>query len=107
MFKLEMEDVDINKVDLKIDIYWFSGVGGQYVNKIEFVVWIIYLFIGIVLESQDGCLQIKNCEIVLNCLYVKIMEVCWQEYELEQAVKWKFFVGLGDWVGKICIYNYL
>lgn len=65
MFKLELEDVEIRKFDFKIDIFWVSGVGGQYVNKMELVIWIIYLLMGIVLESQDGCFQYKNKEIVM------------------------------------------
>lgn len=106
MPKLEMEDVDINKADLKIDTYRSSGAGGQHVNKTESAVRITHLPTGIVSESQDGRSQIKNREIALNRLYVKIMEVRRQEYESEQAAKRKSLVGSGDRAGKIRTYNY-
>ncbi len=106
MPKLEMEDVDINKADLKIDTYRSSGAGGQHVNKTESAVRITHLPTGIVSESQDGRSQIKNREIALQRLYVKIAEVRREQYESEQAAKRKSLVGTGDRSGKIRTYNF-
>jgi peptide chain release factor 1 len=106
MPKLEMEDVDINKADLKIDTYRSSGAGGQHVNKTESAVRITHLPTGIVSESQDGRSQIKNREIALQRLYVKIMEVQKEQYESEQAAKRRSLVGTGDRSGKIRTYNF-
>jgi len=106
MPKLEMEDVDINKADLKIDTYRSSGAGGQHVNKTESAVRITHMPTGIVSESQDGRSQIKNREIALQRLYVKIMEVQRAQYESEQAAKRKSLVGTGDRSGKIRTYNF-
>lgn len=56
---LEIDDdieIEINLVDLCIDIYCVLGVGGQYVNWIDFVVWIMYVFINIVVQCQNDCL---------------------------------------------------
>ena len=83
MPKLEMEDVDINKADLKIDTYRSSGAGGQHVNKTESAVRITHLPTGIVSESQDGRSQIKNREIALQRLYVKIVEARREQHESE------------------------
>ncbi|MCB9047866.1 MAG: peptide chain release factor 1 [Lewinellaceae bacterium] len=106
MPKLEMEDVDINRADLKIDTYRSSGAGGQHVNKTESAVRITHLPTGIVSESQDGRSQIKNREIALQRLYVKIAEVRREQYESEQAAKRRSLVGTGDRSGKIRTYNF-
>lgn len=106
MPKLEMEDVDINKADLKIDTFRSSGAGGQHVNKTESAVRITHEPTGIVSESQDGRSQIKNREIALQRLYVKIMEVQREQYESEQAAKRRSLVGSGDRSGKVRTYNF-
>ncbi|MCO6492560.1 MAG: peptide chain release factor 1 [Phaeodactylibacter sp.] len=106
MPKLEMEDVDINKADLKIDTYRSSGAGGQHVNKTESAVRITHLPTGIVSESQDGRSQIKNREIALQRLYVKVAEAQREKYESEQAAKRRSLVGSGDRSGKIRTYNF-
>ena len=106
MPKLEMEDVDINKADLKIDTYRSSGAGGQHVNKTESAVRITHLPTGIVSESQDGRSQIKNREIALQRLYVKIVEARREQHESEQAAKRRSLVGSGDRSGKVRTYNF-
>ncbi len=104
--KLEMEDLDINKADLKIDTYRSSGAGGQHVNKTESAVRITHLPTGIVSESQDGRSQIKNREIALQRLYVKIKEVQEKAHYQEMAQTRKSLVGSGDRSDKIRTYNY-
>ena len=96
MPKLEMEDVNINKADLKVDTFRSSGAGGQHVNKTESGVRFTHLPTGIVSESTDGRSQIKNREIALQRLYQKIYESQRSEYEAEQAAKRRSLVGSGD-----------
>ncbi|KAA3633267.1 MAG: peptide chain release factor 1 [Bacteroidetes bacterium] len=104
--KLEMEDVDIKKSDLKVDTFRSSGAGGQHVNKTESGVRFTHIPTGVVSESQDGRSQIKNREIALQRLYVKIFEMQKEAHESEQAAKRKSLVGTGDRSGKIRTYNY-
>ena len=106
MPKLEMQDVDINKADLKVDTFRSSGAGGQHVNKTESGVRFTHLPTGIVAESTDGRSQHKNREIALNRLYQKIKEQQVAEHEATVAGARRSLVGSGDRSDKIRTYNY-
>lgn len=106
MPKLELEDVNIRKEDLKVDTFRSSGAGGQHVNKTESGVRFTHLPTGIVAESTDGRSQIKNREIALNRLAAKIRDVQQQKHQSEQAAKRKSLVGSGDRSDKIRTYNF-
>ncbi len=104
--KLEMEDVNINKADLKVDTFRSSGAGGQHVNKTESGVRFTHIPTGIVAESQDGRSQIKNREIALQRLYQKIYDAQKEQHDSAQAAQRKSLVGSGDRSDKIRTYNY-
>ena len=106
MPKFEMEDIDIRKDELKTDTFRASGAGGQHVNKTESGVRFTHIPTGIVAESTDSRSQIKNREIALQRLYVKIREVQKETADREQAQKRKSLVGSGDRSDKIRTYNY-
>ncbi len=106
MPKLEMEDVNINKADLKVDTFRSSGAGGQHVNKTESGVRFTHLPTGIVAESTDGRSQIRNREIALQRLYQKIYEMQRQQHESQMAARRKSLVGSGDRSDKIRTYNF-
>ena len=106
MPQFEMEDVNINKSDLKIDTYRASGAGGQHVNKTESAIRITHLPTGIVAESQESRNQLRNREIALQRLYVKINDIERQKYESEVANRRKSLVGSGDRSDKVRTYNY-
>jgi peptide chain release factor 1 len=106
MPKLEMEDVNINKADLKVDTFRSSGAGGQHVNKTESGVRFTHLPTGIVAESTDGRSQIKNREIAIQRLYQKVYEQQRISHENKVAAARRSLVGSGDRSGKIRTYNY-
>ncbi len=106
MPKLEMDDVNIKKSDLKVDTFRSSGAGGQHVNKTESGVRFTHIPTGVVAESTDGRSQIKNREIALQRLYQKIYESQRRAYENEQASTRRSLVGTGDRSDKIRTYNY-
>ena len=106
MPKREMEDVNINRADLKIDTFRSSGAGGQHVNKTESGVRFTHLPTGIVSESTDGRSQHQNRETALQRLYQKIYEAQLDAHESLIASARKSLVGSGDRSDKIRTYNY-
>src|SRR5690606_14735295 len=106
MPKLELEDINIRKEDLKVDTFRSSGAGGQHVNKTESGVRFTHIPTGIVAESTDGRSQIKNREIALQRLYSKIYEAQRMEHESKIAATRKSLVGSGDRSDKIRTYNF-
>lgn len=104
--KMEMEEVNINKADLKVDTFRSSGAGGQHVNKTESGVRFTHLPTGIVSESTDGRSQIQNREIALQKLYQRIYDVQKTEFESKISAERRSMVGSGDRSEKIRTYNY-
>ena len=106
MPKFEMEDININKADLRRDTFRSSGAGGQHVNKTESGVRYTHIPTGIVSESTDGRSQHKNSEIALQRLYVKIHEVQREQHQSKVASERKSLVGSGDRSDKVRTYNF-
>jgi peptide chain release factor 1 len=104
--KMEEEEININRADLKIDTYRASGAGGQHINKTESAVRITHLPTGIVSESQDGRSQHKNKEIAMNQLYQRIIEAQRSVKASELEAQRRSLVGSGDRSEKIRTYNY-
>jgi peptide chain release factor 1 len=103
---LEMEDVNIRREDLRIDVFRASGAGGQHINKTESAVRITHIPTGTVSECQEGRSQIQNKEIAMQRLYNRIKETQQAAHNSEQAAKRKSLVGSGDRSDKIRTYNF-
>jgi len=101
-----MEEININKADLKVDTFRSSGAGGQHVNKTESGVRFTHLPTGIVAESTDGRSQIKNREIAIQRLHQKIHASKKQAHDDSVSKQRKSLVGSGDRADKIRTYNY-
>ena len=106
MPKFEMEDININKADLKTDTFRASGAGGQHVNKTESGVRFTHLPTGIVAESTDARSQIKNRDIAIQRLYQKIYDSKKAKHDNSVAAARKYLVGSGDRSDKIRTYNF-
>lgn len=104
--KMEESDINIRREDLRIDVFRSSGAGGQHVNRTESAVRMTHLPTGIVSESQDSRSQIKNREIALQRLYVKLQDKMREEQMSSVAAQRKSLVGSGDRSEKIRTYNY-
>jgi peptide chain release factor 1 len=102
----EIESVQINPADLRVDTYRSSGAGGQHVNKTDSAVRITHLPTGIVVECQDERSQHKNRSRAMSLLAARLLAAEQEKQISAQAQSRKLQVGSGDRSERIRTYNY-
>jgi len=102
----EVDAVEINPNEIRIDTYRASGAGGQHVNKTDSAVRITHLESGIVVECQDERSQHKNKARALSLLKAKLLSQAQEAITSEQASARKLQVGSGDRSERIRTYNF-
>ncbi|TAK79295.1 MAG: peptide chain release factor 1, partial [Gammaproteobacteria bacterium] len=102
----EIESIDINPADLRIDTFRASGAGGQHVQKTDSAIRITHLPTGTVVECQDERSQHKNRARAMSLLKARILSAEREKQQKQQAEARRSLVGTGDRSERIRTYNY-
>jgi peptide chain release factor 1 len=102
----EMEEININKADLRIDTFRASGAGGQHVNKTDSAIRIVHLPTGLVIECQDERSQHKNRARAMSLLATKLKTMQEDAAHKSLSDERRNLVGSGDRSERIRTYNY-
>src|ERR1700684_1431992 len=102
----EVEAIDINPADLRVDTYRASGAGGQPANKTDPAVRITHVPSGIVVECQDERSQHKNRSRAMALLKARLLAAEQEKQQSAQAQARRLHVGSDDRSERIRTYNF-
>ena len=102
----EIESIEINPADLKVDTFRASGAGGQHVNKTDSAIRLTHLPTGIVVECQDERSQHKNRARAMSLLAARLLNAQREKQKAEETETRRSLVGSGDRSDRIRTYNF-
>ncbi len=102
----EIDNIEINPADLRVDTFRASGSGGQHVNKTDSAIRLTHLPTGTVVECQDQRSQHKNKARAMAVLQSRLLSAEQEKQHAENSENRKLQVGSGDRSERIRTYNY-
>ncbi len=102
----EIDHIDLDPADLRIDKFRASGAGGQHVNKTDSAIRVTHAPSGLVAECQEERSQHRNKARALALLKAKLLDLERHKQSEEQAQTRKSMVGSGDRSQRIRTYNF-
>ena len=102
----EVDEVEINPADLRVDTYRSSGAGGQHVNKTDSAIRLTHIPTGIVVEFQEERSQHKNRSRAMALLRARLLAAEQEKQQSAQAQSRRLQVGSGDRSERIRTYNF-
>lgn len=102
----EIETIDINPTELRIDTFRASGAGGQHVQKTDSAIRITHIPTGLVIECQDERSQHKNRARAMSLLKAKLLAAEQEKQRKQTADTRRDLVGTGDRSERIRTYNF-